>query len=266
MARTRHIQGCQRHSRRPRSDTSGANAKPRKIQHFLERAKKRADAAKTQRRRKMPSPQQRPTWSRKPFCLFEFVWSVHLCFHFCFVFLICFMLPFFKILLVSEGVSHSQRRVRSGLVVGHPQPSWRTRQPCTDVLPGPTCVTSSSVRDEVKAPTLLVFGWVEVFVASRGELVRSGVFLYSSVEPQHPSSSKRVTSVGRLQHHLALEHPHQNSTTAAPLLSYAPGTQFSVFSSVRTNATGTLLCLLVHVLESCDTSLSEPHDHTFVLA
>ena len=36
--------------------------------------------------------------------------------------------------------------------------------------------------------------------------------------------------------------------------------------STRTNATGTLRCLLVHVLESCDTSLSEPHDHTFVLA
>ena len=28
---------------------------------------------------------------------------------------------------VSEGVSHSQRRVRSGLVVGHPQHPWRTR-------------------------------------------------------------------------------------------------------------------------------------------
>ena len=47
-------------------------------------------------------------------------------------------------MLVSECVSHSQRRVRSGLVVGHPQPSWRTRHPCTvDVLPGPTGVTSS---------------------------------------------------------------------------------------------------------------------------
>ena len=31
--------------------------------------------------------------------------------------------------------------------------------------------------DEIKAPTLLVFGWVEVFVGSRGELARSGVFL-----------------------------------------------------------------------------------------
>ena len=53
-------------------------------------------------------------------------------------------------------------------------------------LPGPTGVTSSSVRDEIKAPTLLVFGWVGVFVGSRGELMRSGVFLYSSVEPSTP--------------------------------------------------------------------------------
>ena len=129
-------------------------------------------------------------------------------------------------MLVSEGDSHSQRRVRSGLVVGHPQFSWRTRHPCTvDVLPGPTGVTSSPGWDEIKAPTLLVFGWVEVFVGSRGELVKSGVFLYSSVELQHPSSSKRVTSVGRLQLHLALEHPHQYSTTAAMTVhhdSYSP--------------------------------------------
>ena len=47
-------------------------------------------------------------------------------------------------MLVSEGASHSQRRMRSGFVVGHPQPSWRTRHQCTvDVLPGPTGVTSS---------------------------------------------------------------------------------------------------------------------------
>ena len=47
---------------------------------------------------------------------------------------------------------------RSGLVVGHPQPSWRTKHPCTvDVLPGPTGVTSSPRWDEIKAPTLLVF-------------------------------------------------------------------------------------------------------------
>ena len=44
-------------------------------------------------------------------------------------------------MLVSGGVSHSRRRMRSGLVEGHPQPSWRTRPPCTvDVLTG---VTSS---------------------------------------------------------------------------------------------------------------------------
>ena len=119
-------------------------------------------------------------------------------------------------MLVSEGVSHSQRCVRSGLVVVHPQPSWRTRHPCTlDVLPGPTGVTSYPGCHEIKAPTMLVFRWVEVFVGSRGELVNSGVFLYTSVELQHPSSFKRVTSVGRLQHHLALERPHQYSSTAA---------------------------------------------------
>ena len=38
---------------------------------------------------------------------------------------------------------------------------------------------------EIKAPTLLVFGLVEVFVGSRGELVKSGVFLYTSVELHH---------------------------------------------------------------------------------
>ena len=136
-----------------------------------------------------------------------------------------FFFIFFAFLLVSKGVSHSQRRVRSGLVVGHLQPSWRTRHPCTDVLPGPTGVTSSPGRDEIEAPSLLVFGWVEVFVGSRGEPVKSGVFLYTSVELQHPSSSKRVTSVGRLQHRLALEHPHQHSATAAMTIhhdSYSP--------------------------------------------
>ena len=108
---------------------------------------------------------------------------------------------------VSECVSHSQRRVRSGLVVGHPQRSWRTRHPC------------------IVAPTLLVFGWVEVFVGSRGELVESGVFLYTSVELKHPSSSKRVTSVGRLRRHFTLEHPHQYSSTAPMTIhhdSYTP--------------------------------------------
>ena len=59
-----------------------------------------------------------------------------------------------------------------------------------------------------------MFGWVEVFVGSRGELVRSGVFLYTSAELQHTSSSEGVTSVGRLQHHLTLERPHQHSSTA----------------------------------------------------
>ena len=34
--------------------------------------------------------------------------------------------------------------IHRGLVVGHPQPSWRTRHPCTvDVLPGPTGVILS---------------------------------------------------------------------------------------------------------------------------
>ena len=56
---------------------------------------------------------------------------------------------------VSEGVSHSQRRVRSGLAVGHPQPPWRTRHPCSvDVLPGPTGVTSSPGRDESERLTV----------------------------------------------------------------------------------------------------------------
>ena len=44
---------------------------------------------------------------------------------------------------------------------------------------------TSSRMNEIKAPTLLVFGWVGVFVGSRGELVKSGVFLYTSVELQH---------------------------------------------------------------------------------
>ena len=56
--------------------------------------------------------------------------------------------------------------------------------------------------DEIKAPTLLVFGWVEVFVSSRGERVKFGVFLCMSVEFQHTSSSTHVTSVRRFQHHL----------------------------------------------------------------
>ena len=56
---------------------------------------------------------------------------------------------------VSEGVSHSQRRVRSGLAVDHPQPPWRTRHPCSvDVLPGPTGVTSSPGRDESERLTV----------------------------------------------------------------------------------------------------------------
>ena len=85
-------------------------------------------------------------------------------------------------LQASEGVSHSQRRGRSGLVLGHPQPPWRTRHPCTvDVLPG---VSSSPGRDEIRAPILLVCGSVEVFVCSRGETVRSAIFLYTSVELQ----------------------------------------------------------------------------------
>ena len=48
----------------------------------------------------------------------------HACrfFHF-FFFFIC---SFFHFLLVSEGASHSHRRVRSGLVVGHPQPGVRS--------------------------------------------------------------------------------------------------------------------------------------------
>ena len=120
---------------------------------------------------------------RTPFPFFPF-------FHYFFILSTFFILSFvpffiFHFLLVSEGVSHSQRRVRSGfgcchhtddheqqpgctfnqavrqhllryhvgvrsafLVssggTGHPQPSWRTRHPCTvDVLPGPTGVTSS---------------------------------------------------------------------------------------------------------------------------
>ena len=67
----------------------------------------------------------------------------------------------------------------------------------------------------IRAPTLLVCGLVEVCVGSRGEVVRSGVFLYTSVEVQHHTSSKRVTSVGPLQHLLALERPHQYSSTVA---------------------------------------------------
>ena len=87
--------------------------------------------------------------------------------------------------LVSECLSHSQRRVRSGLVVGHPQSSWRTRHPCTvDVLSGPTGVTSSPGWDEIKASILLVFGWIEAIVDSRDELVKSDIFMHMRVELQ----------------------------------------------------------------------------------
>ena len=45
------------------------------------------------------------------------------------------------------------------VVSGHPQPSWRTRHPCTvDALPGPTGVIWSP--GWTKAPTLLLCGWV----------------------------------------------------------------------------------------------------------
>ena len=126
-------------------------------------------------------------------------------------------------MLVNGGVSHSQRRAQ-----------WFGCGPSTAFLANQApvycgCpangVTSSPGRDEIKAPTLLVCGMVEVFVGSRGELERSGVFLYTSVELQHPSSSKRVTSVGRLQRHLALERPHQFSSNAATTVhhdSYSP--------------------------------------------
>ena len=80
------------------------------------------------------------------------------------------------------------------------------------------CPAGTQGRDlvsRIRAPSLLVCGLVEVCVGSRGEVVRSGVFLYTSVEVQHHTSSKRVTSVGRLQHLLALERPHQYSSTVA---------------------------------------------------
>ena len=90
-------------------------------------------------------------------------------------------------------------------------------------------------------------------------------------------SSKRVTSVGRLQHHLALEHPHQHSTTAAMTVhhdSYSPlatpvvrsGDTIYSFHRGQNECNRDIALFACSVLESCDTSLSEPHDHTFVLA
>ena len=46
-----------------------------------------------------------------------------------------------------------------------------------DVLPGPTGVTRLQDETRSERQPLLVCGWVEVFVGSRGEVLRSGVFV-----------------------------------------------------------------------------------------